>query len=431
MRIVGILAGLGCSVIYLGCGTSESDEPPSPEEDEREVAARSDSGDDNLTLSKSHPEEINYGEGCQKYVYNGDNPKAFTRFQRSTCYDVAESAAAGSAAVTTRVVTVYYQRHAISTWNEASVVTHKVTAPPQLTDAHLSQAGIQQAIDVQKLVEKGLFDGDQKDREILSKGSHNNEKVVFATSNLRRSTLTFLISFKHLLKRKIKIHILSALQESTGNMDSSPLSGPGEIPKLSFASGSSSQGASPTCPFKKKDMQDMMVTRCNQGNEQMSPSNGSTLLKEPKKKDPALLTQNLCTWMWNVASFGENFMDISGSPTTPSNDHTNFVMTGHGQYIKALFSQYMANPAVPPARPPTQDEQNLRDRDYRLKNSSIIRFEVRITKNVNPATPISCKLELGSTKVLIGEIAQLGRTRRALNIPGRVWDARPWRAPQP
>jgi hypothetical protein len=94
----------------------------------------------------------------------------------------------------------------------------------------------------------------------------------------------------------------------------------------------------------------------------------------------------------------------------------------------------MADPARPTAgQQPTQDEENLRDRDYRLKNSSIIRFRVQITKNDHSETPISCKLELGSTKVLIGEIAQLGRTRRALNIPGRVWDAIPipWRAPQP
>lgn len=412
MRIAYAFVVYASSTIYYGCSSDEDDTGAKRHGADSEQVA-----DLDPPFEISYPETIKLGKGCQRYVYEGGSAADLMRFQSSNCYSLVDPAA------TTGYfdVTVYYQRHAESTWN----ADHRVRKHSDLTDAHLTEAGIQQAITAHDLVSSGMINGDAKDKQILSKGSYASENVVFATSNLRRSTLTFLITFKHLLKSMKKVHILSALQETTGNIDCNPLAGPNKMPKLSFASSPRSPAQQgPTCPFEEDDMKKLMETRCNNGNEKMRPRSSGEKPKKPIAQDPSALTHDLCKWMFNVVVYGEDFMD----PTIPHplrvvSKENNFVITGHGQYFRTLFRNFFDNyrySGVIGRIPINLLEDRLYNANYRLKNSSIIRFKVRITKNGHNS--LYCSLIPTFTTLLTGEIAQLPFARRQWNNVKRLFE---------
>ena len=157
-----------------------------------------------------------------------------------------------------REVTVYFIRHAESVWNEVTESNFgkkillestrgKAIGFEALTDAHLSDHGLKGALSVNKALNSNC-----QDRSILrcddAKFLAGNpdaligRKAIFATSNLRRAILTALITFKdRILAARGSpeyiedMHILSLMQEITGNSDSIPVTMPEQIPWLSFS----------------------------------------------------------------------------------------------------------------------------------------------------------------------------------------------------
>jgi broad specificity phosphatase PhoE len=96
-------------------------------------------------------------------------------------------------------------------------------------DSPLSQLGAQQAIDVQKFIES-MPESDAIGSVL--KGAPGSSSVLVA-SNLRRAISTSLIAFMQRVRRtQEKVHILSALQEITFNIDGVSLAKPRAPPVL-------------------------------------------------------------------------------------------------------------------------------------------------------------------------------------------------------
>jgi len=356
-------------------------------------------------------EKVAYAEGCQKYVFDGKDPALLKKFNRSNkCYEPITST--GSPPSTAPVeVTVYYQRHGESTWN-VEHLKYGFRDMDKNTDAHLTRKGVGQALLANKQIVTNRLKGDDKDKakprpkedddmdkEILLKGSYKDHRVVFATSNLRRAALTFLITFKHLLKDIKKLHIVSALQELASHTDSDPLAGPGEIPYLSFATRRGADISSTACPFTKSNMEGLMNPACNHGNEKQDPNRpkGSWYpLVTDKTRATIDHIEKFCTWMYNVATNGEDFVTSPKPSSTP----TDFVITGHSMYLRTFFDNFFQ----PDDKKKRNDlEKQLDSGMYRLKNTSIVRFKLLLTPNITGNLK-QCSIVANSTALLYGKV---------------------------
>lgn len=379
--------------IYCGCThTSSSDH------DADETETQSTEIDSTAEGKRSHqyvsadqlvpPEIVMYTKGCQKFVYNGKHDNDLEDYQRSDCYD-----SISHKGVPDRIeTTVYFQRHGESTWN---VVQHHYLTRDlvKTTDAHLTRKGVHQAMVANREIVAGRTNGTFEDKSILRSGSFPDHRIVFATSNLRRATLTFLVTFKHLLKSKNKIHILSALQELSNGSNSAPLAGHQKIPKLSFSDTDRVNKFSETCPFSMSRMKDLINPRCNEGNEQMAPHTKAARFSGPSQESLIGIDRikRFCTWMYNVAVFGEDF----SSTSTPALIPTDFVVTGHSTYLRTFFGHKLQTET------PTKVENDLGSRLSRIKNGSIVRFKMEIVRD--STGQIDCSIQPGSSEIVYGE----------------------------
>ena len=255
--------------LYLG-GCKQDDTPPPPPWVGQEMKI---SNDGELLESI----ERLMIDSCQSYLYEDTKSNSGVPQYKPInpdCYTVDPSDI--SAGIN---VNIYFVRHGESTWNNNHDL--KPSWNPHHRDALLTAEGVEQALKLSDEISKRNTRGTDTDHDILNGIPVNGHKVVYATSNLRRATYTFLLSFHHLLKQNLinKLYILSALQEVCGNMDCNSLSGPGEIPKLSYNNApwlpkvkKNIFYADPAvCPYDYKQMTSIMDATCNDGDEASRP----------------------------------------------------------------------------------------------------------------------------------------------------------------
>lgn len=404
MRFIKPLVGaVVLSFSYYGCTDSKASDETQEGSGEEEIEDYNKPGGGKR--GKITPQLITPGEktslveGCQQFVYKGKLSDIKKRIERSpTCYTPV-----GHVGDDPIEVTVYYQRHGESTWN-VDHLKYGFRDHKKNTDAHLTSKGVSQALDAHKALQRQQIAGDTKDKEILTKGSYKDHRIVFATSNLRRAAFTFLITFKHLLKTMKKLHIVSALQELADNTDSDPLAGPREIPKLTFSKSSdpTRDPSHPDCPFQEKQMKKLMDATCNDGNERNFPDrphiNWYNLLEKQKTATTVDHINHFCTWMYNVAGYGETFADELNPAV--SKKQTSFVVTGHSMYLRTFFDNFFDSKLGKKNRL----EGQLNSSFLRMKNGTIIRFKVRLTHD-STTRKVKCLIVPSSTDKLFGEIS--------------------------
>ena len=317
-------------------------------------------------------------------------------------------------------VTMYFVRHGESDWNEQSKTKWERALNKEvamLTDAKLTSKGTMQARMLSEFIAKkggeveamnskadrGLdlrmqFDNTD-DWKILNGQAADYaklqpRKVVYATSNLRRASLTFLRAFQHLIKPDLKIdklHILSALQEPAPNIDSNSLSKAGEPPALTLE----------TCPIVHSIEEGKpfeMDAKCNRGDE----------LKERNGETGDRLLDDFCQWMRNMAAFGhvpgadEVTTDRKSDPRV-----TDFVIAGHSMFLRGFFQRYLSEGD---GDKKNELESALSSTIRTVGNGSLIK--IRLVLN-NPQTIEGdktrtgsriCQIQQGETELLYGEV---------------------------
>ena len=344
--------------------------------------------------------------------------QAAARARDVLCYSPSSKDADGSFAVT-----IYYVRHGESEWNERSHSSSEKALNKQfeLTDAKLTRLGAREAQELSSFIQRKAeeikeVENSKREKEGIewrtTRGDDwkilNGERVTFvheygelytrkaayATSNLRRASLTFLLAFKHLMtpfSSKIdKLHILSALQEPVDNIDSNSLARPRNPPALSYES----------CPIKARSLMD---STCNRGDE----------MEKNNRRTGDQLLANFCRWMRNMAAFGhvparreQLFPSITGGPRV-----TDFIIAGHSMFLRGLFQRYLTGGG--PGVHRNKLEKYLSSEFYTVGNGSLIKIKFILN---NPITPISsgrrrlrsdvesCQIEKGSTEILAGAV---------------------------
>lgn len=95
-------------------------------------------------------------------------------------------------------------------------------------DANLNQEGVDQIVDLNKY----LQDKKNQEKDLVKLMNGEGESSVLVCSNLRRAIATAVIALKHRLQRNEQLHILSALQEITFNVDGMGLAEANTSPRL-------------------------------------------------------------------------------------------------------------------------------------------------------------------------------------------------------
>lgn len=297
-------------------------------------------------------------------------------------------------------VTLYYVRHGESQWNEMSKTYFEwqLNRNPKLTDAKLTEKGVGEARvlsdTIVKMAEKTNTPADwkllagQKDLPYEgSQGPNGNRTVAFATSNLRRASLTFLSAFKHLMspQRKVdKLHILSALQEPASNIDSNSLSRPHGPPALS-----------PGCPLFPRE-EDIFNNQCNHGDE---------MDKKNRHHSAEQLLDNFCIWMRNMAVFGqvptanENVVGNLSRPVI-----TDFVVAGHSMFLRGFFKRFMK-----PSKKSSSLENRIASTFSTVGNGSLIKITLDLHNPRNKDGKLNsiqdvCQIVPANTELLNGNL---------------------------
>lgn len=295
-------------------------------------------------------------DGCLKDIVIKPDEVGQVRHQpEPSCYGQIDADAAGDI-----TVNVIFIRHAQSVWNKAYEDVHHAFIPmdPHLTDAHLSELGIDQSVTLAEAIEAGnLAHISEEDKKILLGEPVEGRKSVYASSNLRRATLTLLIALRRLFlnprPQGPKIHVLSSLQER-GAIDAQSLTNPREIPFLNFKD---------KCPFRHDDIFD---TKCNDGNEMR------------RKKNEQNLQANTCLWIRRKAA-------IEGI--------TDFVLVGHSNWLGSFFQAFSKNVLDP------SDPAHKLSVPIKLSNAGMIKFQFSTR-----AAPGHCRIVDKSTVVAFGDI---------------------------
>ena len=342
-----------------------------------------------------HSEKVNIAEGCQSREHVKEYPEALKHVERSACYTVEKSITALPPKVS---VTVYFQRSATSKFNEDYHDVGFIAIKSGYVDSFVTNPGVEQALKINKQIIEKSAAGTDKDREILSTGSFENESVVFAVSNLRRSALTFLVSFKHLIKKIKKIHVVSALQE-LNNISGQTLAEPHSNPKLVFPTKSALKAHpnEPICPFEESQMKKIFDPTCNDGNEKYRPAHYILGVLNPENQ-----IDLLCTWMYNVVVFGEDFAE-SGNKTPKNFTPTNFILTGHARQLNQFYRKKLDNGAW------FHDGNELENKlssvaiPNKLSNSGMVRFKLDLS--YTPANgKINCSIDPNSSALIFGSV---------------------------
>ena len=342
-----------------------------------------------------HSEKVHIAEGCQSRDLVKDYPEALKHVERSACYTVEKSITALPPKVS---VTVYYQRSATSKFNEDYHDVGFGLRKSGYVDSFVTNPGVEQALKINKRIIEKSAGGTDKDREILSTGSFENESVVFAVSNLRRSALTFLVSFKHLIKKIKKIHVVSALQE-LDNISGETLAEPHSNPKLLFSTKSAMKAHpnEPICPFEETQMKEIFDPVCNDGNEQYAPEHYYLKVLVPESQ-----INHLCTWMYNVLVFGEDFAE-SGNKTPKKLTPTNFILTGHARQLNQFYRKKLDNGAWFNDGNDLEKKLNAAALPHKLSNSGMVRFKLDLS--YAPADgKINCSIEPNSSALIFGSV---------------------------
>jgi len=283
-------------------------------------------------------------------------------------------------------VTLYYVRHGESEWNLESegASERKLNTRPELTDAKLTAKGAAEARKLSETITQLAHKGG--DWELLA-GEKNlhQRRVAYATSNLRRASLTFLTAFKHLITPHLKIdelHILSALQEPAPNIDSNSLSSPQGPPALSDS-----------CPLLTVPMD----SECNHGDEMKRSDHPHT---------PEMLLGNFCRWLRNMAVFG-HVPSAGEAVPVKGTGITDFVVAGHSMFLRGFFQRFLAR-RVSNFWKMNKVEKKLKSTINTVGNGSLIKITLElnppfINGKKQPDTEI-CKIIPGNTIILDGEI---------------------------
>ena len=302
-----------------------------------------------------------------------------------------------------RSVTIYFLRHAESTWNE---LTSKYIPGGireswinenrlDLTDAHLSRKGLEGSLEVQNWLEESVCDAPIHDENIdrcLLAGKVNPEgrRVLFGSSNLRRAVMTGLVAFGNRLLRnrgeagKIEsFHILSSMQEMTSNADSIRVTPEGHIPWLTFEE--------EQCPYQLDEMKALFRTECD-----IQDENTAT---EDRKRD---ILADFCWWVRQQAVNGEPSVDPNGTTGV-----TDFVLTGHSIWIRELFRRYLPQESDMWGKivewyhnryQLNDAELKMSSLSQKMSNEGIVMFEVRLPEDG------LCEIVPGSTRFVRGEM---------------------------
>lgn len=206
--------------------------------------------------------------------------------------------------------------------------------------------------------------------------------TVVATSNLRRAAITLLIAFANNIKSGAlnKVHVLSALQETTTGIDALSHTVQGQRPYLAPGD---------TCPFDQTLLTDVFDPTCNWGDESGS--------KERSKGFPRV--QRFCRW---AANQGEG--------------KTNFVLVGHSSWLQLLYREFYGGAALD--MPPKSKLPTLRDLDgtqataalnledllrtkaqkIKLDNAGVVSFKLKL----QPGNAKGCEIVPGSSELVYG-----------------------------
>ena len=288
---------------------------------------------------------------------------------------------------TTKKLTVHFIRHAESIWNEESTGLKKAQLETvgafstedkdKLTDAGLSLTGIESVL---QLAEKQLETEcsqtieclDEEEKQFLMGLSADTaqpaRKTVFATSNLRRAIMTLLILFKNRIAEKSleKVHILSSLQEMTGNIDSTPITPPKTAPLLSWSSSEADQ-----CPLNQATI-DLFDASCNLRDE--NSGFGRSFYRDR--------LGDFCKWA--------RYQGLD-------NQATDLVIVGHSIWIRNFFAKYRGGNFFTNLVD-FGNEAALGSSFTKLGNKAIIKFELELTDDG------SCAIAKESLKFMSGHI---------------------------
>ena len=330
-----------------------------------------------------------FATNCQGPLGSGYAPGHATA--ADSCYRVSSCDAAEPF-----TVTVYFVRHGESEWNAGS---KKKSADdlnqekagiddPIIRDAKLTSSGAREAESLHKTILR--FGNTTDDWKILAGNYEGTKyKVAYATSNLRRASLTFLIAFKHLIKGgskgwRLKLHILSALQEEAKNIDSNSLAAPKNPPALTLDG---------TCPIKRDQID--FDSQCNDGDEML-----------PGIVGRGDLLANFCTWMRNMAVFGKiSTGGESGDTCSPSTPIINtFVVAGHSMFLRSLFQKYLKYGGFFVNRTTRKIASSI----DQVGNGALVKFRVLLKgpKENGKDVPVEqrCRIIAEHTRLLEGEI---------------------------
>ena len=277
-----------------------------------------------------------------------------------------------------KTLTVYFLRHAESTWNRFTSQHSKLTTHegwinenvPQLTDAHLSGKGIHGALEVRRWLENGPCEdpqGADVDRCFLAGMTRDpKRKVVFATSNLRRAQFTTMVAFAKRMPGIVagavskisSMHILSSMQEITSNIDSKPVTPNGEIPWLTFEN--------EYCPFRLEDVRNFFVTQCDVQDENRAEVKRDTLM-------------DFCWWARQQAVNGRPSVD----PEELGTGITDLVLTGHSIWIREFFRRFLPVEQYLPGRWARyywwgQTDLLMSAYSQKMSNEGIVKFQLRL-----------------------------------------------------
>lgn len=306
-------------------------------------------------------------ESCQRDGVSGST----IEIAKSKCYT---SKQASENSNPSKVITVYFIRHAQSKWNKAkeeSAISY-IHSLIWDKDATLTTEGVKSAINLKEFIFSDSRDAHRDDRIILNKGN-----AIFATSNLRRAALTLLIAFADRFQSVDnnegagapgtgigKIHILSALQEIGSGRDAQTHSNPNTAPALTLTESN--------CFFSKKKVE--FDTQCNFGN-----------INKVYKWNYETRLIDFCHWVQN------NVKD------------QHLVVSGHSTWLQKFFKK-MLNPEKQPFESKNECgnyskeklEKCLLTKDVKLGNGALMKFNLKFDSNGK------CTIVGGSSEILHG-----------------------------
>jgi hypothetical protein len=319
-----------------------------------------------------------YRVGCQRLIPASLESAGVQPHATEECYRIPVSADRDTADIK---VNVYLMTHAES---EVDKIHREdnwklVNNDPRFRDPHLTTHGIIQAMKLHEAMTQGKFKVSDEDTRLLSGEVVDGRRVIFATSNLRRAALTLLISFRHFFKKSsygTKIHIVSALQEVSKSVDSLTLSGPREIPYLTFVDSPllavGDKTTSSQCPYTYKEMATIMDPKCNDGDEN-------------NRAEDSIL--NLCTWMRN---------QVRSDPTI-----TDMILVGHENVFKTLYQTYHPKLNQPLNREEL-GEFFAFDKTSRLNHASMLKVQMTLGRPLRGSVHAHCSIIPTSTILLAG-----------------------------